>query len=658
MSAIAGMIDWRGAPAGPAVRKMLGALALHGRDGEGFWDGGDVALGWRQTILHAEDRADRQPLTGGGGRFKLVFDGRIDNREELARALALEPERARDWPDSAYALAAFEKWGEDCVPHLLGDFAFAVWDAEKRELFLARDHIGTRPLYFFRDEHFLMFATTPSALFSNQDVPRDIDDELFLVSLSPVALPRGATIYRDISRVAPGECVVFTQSALRHIEHWQPEQLNLLSYARDDEYVEAFREILEESIRCRLRTIHPTGSHLSSGWDSSTVTIIAARLLAARHQRLTAYTAVSPVDWKQTRPFGWRTDEGPIATAVAQRLANVDHVLVRGRGRFDFEALDHHADAFEHPLRDLNNGGWREDLHGRARERGIRVMLSGGMGNRTLSYDGLGLLPYLLRHGRLVELLTEWTLLHRKEGTAYRNLVALTLGPYFPDALWRFVDRLLGRPDPASLFYTGINADFFSAQKLREVVRSRSLSKPAFRRGDDRAMHHFCVRTPDLGNVWGGALAAYDLEIRDPLGDRRLRAFRARLPERQFLRQGQTRWLARRAMAGVLPKEVTEQRLRGRQAAEWFEAASGSLDLLREEVGRLGRNDRLQRIINLAEINGLLRNWPAIPTPDQAAAYQRLLSIISAAHFMRRFMEKPEGAPVNSDACSPHLQTG
>lgn len=208
MSAIAGMIDWRGAPAGPAVRKALAALASHGRDGEGFWDGGDVALGWRQTILHAEDRADRQPLTGGGGRFKLVFDGRIDNREELARALALAPERARDWPDSAYVLAAFEKWGEGCVPHLLGDFAFAVWDAEKRELFLARDHIGTRPLYFFRGEHFLMFATAPSALFSNQGVPCDIDDEHFFVSLSPVALPRGqrSTAISPVSRLANASC--------------------------------------------------------------------------------------------------------------------------------------------------------------------------------------------------------------------------------------------------------------------------------------------------------------------------------------------------------------------------------------------------------------------------------------------------------------------
>jgi asparagine synthase (glutamine-hydrolysing) len=114
-------------------------------------------LGWRQTILHAEDYFDRQPLTGGGGSLRLVFDGRIDNRAALARTLAIFPEQARDWPDSAYALSAFEKWGPECVDKLLGDFAFAVWNERTRQLFLARDHIGAKPLYFYRgDRSFFM----------------------------------------------------------------------------------------------------------------------------------------------------------------------------------------------------------------------------------------------------------------------------------------------------------------------------------------------------------------------------------------------------------------------------------------------------------------------------------------------------------------------
>src|SRR5579862_1141218 len=116
------MVDWQGGPTGLAVRKALDALTLHGRDGGGLWDGGAVSLGWRQTVLHAEDCNDQQPLAGGAGNFRLVLDGHIDNREELAHALALPSESMR-WPDSAFVLRAFEKWGEECVEKLIGEFS-------------------------------------------------------------------------------------------------------------------------------------------------------------------------------------------------------------------------------------------------------------------------------------------------------------------------------------------------------------------------------------------------------------------------------------------------------------------------------------------------------------------------------------------------------
>ncbi len=194
MSAIAGMVDWQGGPAGLAVQKALNALTPHGRDGEGLWecggDGGGVALGWRQTILHTEDYADKQPLTGGNGIYRLVMDGRVDNREDLARTLALPPE-SRAWPDSAYVLAAFEKWGEDCVERLIGAFSFAIWDARSRRLFMARDHAGQRPLYLHRGGSFVMFASSPSALFTNSRVPRDIDDQRFVLDLANVPLQPG-----------------------------------------------------------------------------------------------------------------------------------------------------------------------------------------------------------------------------------------------------------------------------------------------------------------------------------------------------------------------------------------------------------------------------------------------------------------------------------
>src|SRR4051812_49878534 len=99
------MISWSGAPVAPFVNGALAALSLHGRDNQGLWDGGSASLGWRQTILHAEDYVDRQPLTGGGGLLSLVFDWRIDNCGALSCTPSLFPSRGRDWPGRPFVLS-------------------------------------------------------------------------------------------------------------------------------------------------------------------------------------------------------------------------------------------------------------------------------------------------------------------------------------------------------------------------------------------------------------------------------------------------------------------------------------------------------------------------------------------------------------------------
>src|SRR4051812_32420754 len=252
------MIAWSGAPAAPVVNAALAALSQHGRDNQGLWDGGSASLGWRQTILHAEDYFDRQPLTGAGS-LRLVFDGRIDNRADLACTLAISPEQARDWPDSAYVLSAYERWGPECVERLLGDFAFAVWNERTRQLFLVRDHIGNKPLYFYRGDGFFMFASQPSALFTNARVPRDIDDSNLILYLARVRPAPGATLYRGIERVPIGTGLLVSENAAVTLRHWNPESIPELRYKRDDDYVEAFRSILDEAVECRLRSIHPVG---------------------------------------------------------------------------------------------------------------------------------------------------------------------------------------------------------------------------------------------------------------------------------------------------------------------------------------------------------------------------------------------------------------
>lgn len=642
MSAIAGMIDWRGAPVGDAVRKMLAALRLHGRDGEGFWDGGDVALGFRQTILHAEDRADRQPLTGGGGRFKLVFDGRIDNREDLACALALPSERARDWPDSAYVLAAFEKWGEDCVPHLLGDFAFAVWDAEERALFLARDHFGKRPLVYFANERFFVFASMPSALLTNVDVPHEIDEDTLIRELTSQSRLTDRTFFRGVFQIAPAHSFCVGSKGMSSKRYWYLENVRDIRFKCDRDYVDSFRECLDTAVSCCLRTIHPIGSHLSSGWDSSSVTATAAIVLARSNQRLSAFTHVPPKNWApRAEVRGQIDDEGAIATAVAALYPNIDHVLVPGPPAWNFDGLDAWAQYFERPRSDVTNAGWYDSLHHLARERGIRVMLTGMGGNHSISYAGLDVPGSLLRQGKLVALVRELIAL-RAAGRSIRNISGVTLAPLFTDTVWSWIERSLGRPDARSRAVGIASAEVTASPDWKWKAKSGELGPSNLHRATRRQRMIHRSRTFDFSRIFSGSLAAWDLQHRDPATDRRIVEFCYAIPDDQYFRDGNTKWLMRRAMTGVLPNSLLTESRRGLQGADWPDTALDYRSNFERELDLAQANPVLAKLLNYSHARSLLNDWESLTirtSMKHFRDYFRMLHAIGVARFVRRLQD-------------------
>src|SRR5437667_8577895 len=151
MTALAGIWDFHGrSDPSDGCARMLTAQAIYGRDGERFWSEGNIALGRRLWRLLPEDAYDTQPLRGRDSDIVLVADLRLDNREDLADELGMPAAQSRTMCDAALLLAAFERWDEDCCGHLVGDYAFAMWDARSQRLVLARDVMGFRPLHYHR----------------------------------------------------------------------------------------------------------------------------------------------------------------------------------------------------------------------------------------------------------------------------------------------------------------------------------------------------------------------------------------------------------------------------------------------------------------------------------------------------------------------------
>ena len=186
----------------------------------------------------------------------------------------------------------------------------------------------------------------------------------------------------------------------------------------------------------------------SSGLDSRTVAAVAAKILARDGCVLRSYTAVPPLGWKPKEKFSGLYDESNLAAQLAQWHKNILHKRVPSTGAFDFAVLDRYCDFHEFPRMGIFHYDWVEQLFRTAHADGVRVMLTGGNGNRTISYDGLPLLSALARRGRLLQLAAVWRKLNRgHESRSYRQLAMFSFGQFVPAVFWRLLLAWRGRPD-------------------------------------------------------------------------------------------------------------------------------------------------------------------------------------------------------------------
>lgn len=340
MTALAGLWRFDDRPnAADGCAQMLAAQALYGIHGTAQWAGGGIALGRRLMSILPEDKFDRQPLLGGGGRYVLVADVRLDNRDELIRTLGISLSEGPTLCDAAILLAAIVRWDESCLERLVGDYAFALWDGGRRRILLARDPLGQRPMHYHRGKGFFAFASMPKGLHALSEVPYAPDEERIAEFL--VLMPETGTrsFFHGIERVEPGHVVTVTPNGLAARRHWEPTKTPTI-FRRPEEYSEALRGLLDQAVQCRLRGTGDVGIYLSGGLDSGAVAATAARLLASSPRRVVAFTAVPREGYDGPAPRNRIVDEGPYAAAIAALYPNLEHVLERSEGRTPLDNLD------------------------------------------------------------------------------------------------------------------------------------------------------------------------------------------------------------------------------------------------------------------------------------------------------------------------------
>lgn len=639
MSAIAGIIQFNGCPVDRAtLERMQTVLTPYGKDTQNHCHQGTVAM--LRTLLRTtpEDSFDRQPLVHAASGTTLVFDGRIDNRDELADALGLTAADTNFMADSDLVLRACLRWDTQAVDHLLGDFALACWQASRRRLWLARDPLGVRPLFWHKQPGFFAFATMPKALFAIPGTPKAICEESLHDYLCLLPMVGPESFFKDIYRVEPGSILLLEDKQITTHRYHQFDPHHEVHLSSDDDYIEAVREQLDRAVACRLRTNGLIASHLSSGFDSSTVTAVAARQLAERNQGLLAYTAVPREGFNAPILKKWHADEGPGARALATRFANIEHILIRSGNSSPLDSLPENTEILDRAPLNPCNMVWVKAIQADAARRGAKVLLSGSMGNMTISYDGAPYLPLLFGRGQWLTLAQELRAIKRRYPKwRWRHLLEHCIAPYLPPPLWLALEKRRGRGRRKFTDYTAIHPDFMARMKSIKRAKNKGWDCSYRPWSNGRRMRIAVLNRLDNGEYQAGANVV-GLEVRDPTADLKLAELCLAIPDSQYLGNGLPRWLLHRLMGGVLPQEILHARTQGLQAADWHEGATHALTEFYEELNYITACNSASNYLDLKALQRSLDNWPesgwGTHEVDQEYRY-KLLRGLSVGTFIR-----------------------
>lgn len=597
---------------------MVETLAHRGPDGTGVWTTGAVGLGHQMLWTTPESKLEHQPLVSRTGALALTADARIDNRAELIRALNLTDRPAAELTDADLILAAYEAWGERCPEHLLGDFAFALWDNNKQTLFCARDHFGVKPFYYFASAGLFAFATELKALLSLPEVPRRLNEAKVVEHLTGLIVDNENTFYCDIRRLAPAHRLSVSRASLRSDNYWALDPERELRLKSDAEYVEGFRAHFTEAVRARLRSAYPVGSMLSGGLDSSSITCLARDLLAREGRRLHTFSSVFENVAK--------CDERPFINAVLAQNGVCPHLLPgdeSGPLTNVAQILWHYEEA---SLSGNLHYTWRQ-YGGPVRDHGVRIILDGFDGDTTVSH-GVGYLIELARARQLLTLIRE-TRSYAKHfdncppwPIIWWHIERYSLNPGLRRAIkpvqrtLRAVNRRAKRllhPDPG----TSQQSVFLRAEFVRRLGLTSAGTPPGKRPGTptrrERDVHYRRLTDPGMVctlETLNKTAGAFALETRFPFWDVRLAEFCLSLPGEQKLHGGFGRVVMRRAMDEVLPPEV-----------QW---RGGKADMSHSfEYGLRTHNSVL---LDETMRHGLARIETYVDTAALQAAYQRFLA--------------------------------
>lgn len=555
MSGIAGIFDLEGKPASRHdLSRMVQALAIRGPDAQTVWNTGYVALGHCMLRCTPESLHETVPTEVSG--VHITADARIDNRGELISALASRQPVGEPVTDGALILLAYLEWGEECVNRLLGDFAFAVWNPVKHQLFCARDHFGVKPFYYTHEHrNRFIFSSSIKALRAISRVGHEIDEDKIVDFILEQFEDKARTFYSGVFRLPPASFLVVDRSGIRRKTYWELDPNREVRYGSDHEYGDAFQTIFAEAVKCRLRSAFPVGAMLSGGLDSSSVACVANdHFASASTKELHTFSIV----FDRLR----ESDERPFIDKVLNAKQFESH-FIDGDEITPFDDLETVLRIQDEPFCAPNYALTRK-VWQRASNCGVRVLLDGLFGDNVVSH-GIEHLNELASTGRWIALAYELRQLIMQDHSGvslWRPLASYILRegvrPHLPEAtlaLWR---RFRRYPlDPTKKDQMLFGPEFAERTGVRDRLMQSYIGARTAKRGARAhrdSMGSGMIQT--ALEIYSHGCSEFSIETRFPFLDKRLVEFCVAIPGTQKIAGGYTRAILRRGLADHLPKEI------------------------------------------------------------------------------------------------------
>jgi asparagine synthase (glutamine-hydrolysing) len=603
--------------------------------------------GCREVGLHVAGGAVLAATTGGKARGwqpgrtargeLVLFMGHIDNRAELRRVL----ERPATADDATLYAAAYSKWGDGADLKVIGEFATILWLADDATVRLSRAPLGGPTLHIWQDADRVIVATASRAIFATGEVEQKLDEQKLADSLFLNYSEGERGWFEGVSRLAKGSRALIRREGVKTSRYYDLASLPDVRFQRDEDYVEAANALFEDGTRAALDGFSRPAVSISGGYDSQAVAAFALKVRP--EARVLGLTSVPEAGWDGVTSAARFGDERPHVEAFAAM-----------HPRFDAEWIDAAGLSFDHKLnamfmlagvapRNAMNLHWIHEVRRIAKQRGCDVVLTGAIGNATFSFDGSGALPGWLKRGQWSTFLRELRAAERRTGVV-RFAASQAVLPLLPNAIAQTILRLRHGKEKSVLDgWCPLNREW--AGEMRVEARARDMGfDPHFRPFASTLAWRQAV-LGNAANEGGDIQAAFDtmhgIPQRDPTAYRPLLEFCMGIPDDQYVRNGEKRWLAKRMLKGMVPDMVLNEKRRGLQAADWHLRLGREREALQGEITRLQSDPQMAKRFDLPGLAAALSDWPE-KTPD-GQRLERLQLAVGRALTTARFIRYVEG---------------